>query len=70
MQFSYYKTANRTAPCGLVQCSARLLAVRCSYVILRAVLMQFLRFVRFMRFGEHPYVLALKTHNPLALGSK
>ena len=28
VQFSYYKTANRTAPCGVVQCDALLLAVR------------------------------------------
>ena len=40
VRFSYYKTANRTAPCGVV---------RCGYAILRAVL------VRFLRFGEHPY---------------
>ena len=44
MRFSYYKTANRTAPCGVV---------RCSYAILRAVLVRFLRFVRS---GEHPFV--------------
>ena len=67
VRFSYYKTANRTAPCGLVQCSARLLAVRCSYAILRAVLMQFLRFVRFMRFGEHP--LHTSTQNPQPLST-
>ena len=40
VQFFYYKTANRTAPCCVV---------RCGYAILRAVL------VRFMRFGKHPY---------------
>ena len=56
MRFSYYKTANRTAPCGVVQCDAILLAVRCGYIILRAVLVRFLRFVWFMQFGEHPYL--------------
>ena len=44
--------------CGAVQyylrCGAILLAVRCGYAILWAVLMRFLRFVQFMRFGEHP----------------
>ena len=50
VRFSYYKTANRTA--HAVWCSA----VRCGYAILQAVLMWFLRFVRFMRFGEHPYM--------------
>ena len=39
MRFSYYKTANRTAPCGVV---------RCGYAILWTILVQFLRF------GEHP----------------
>ena len=48
VRFSYYKTANRTAPCDVVRCGALLLAVRYDYAILRAVL------VRFMRFGEHP----------------
>ena len=48
VQFSYYKTTNRTAPYGVVRCGALLLAVRCGYAILRAVL------VRFLRFGEHP----------------
>ena len=43
VQFFYYKTANHTAPCGVVQCG---------YAILRAVLV---RFVRFMRFSKHPY---------------
>ena len=56
VRFSYYKTANRTAPCGVVQCGAILLAVRCGYAILWTVLVWFLRFVRFMRFGEHPYM--------------
>ena len=37
VRFSYYKTANRTAPCSVVRCSAILLAVRCGYAILRAV---------------------------------
>ena len=48
VRFSYYKTANRAAPCGVVRCGTILLAVQCDYAILRAVL------VRFMRFGEHP----------------
>ena len=52
VRFSYYKTANRTAPCGVVQCGALLLAVRYGYAILRAVLV---RFLRFMQFVEHPY---------------
>ena len=56
VRFSDYKTANRIAPCGVVRCGARLLAVRCSYAILRTVLVRFWRFVRFMRFGEHPYL--------------
>ena len=43
--FSYYKTANRIAPCGAVY-----YYLWCGYAILRAILM------RFMRFGEHPYV--------------
>ena len=29
-------------------------AVWCGYAILRAILVQFLWFVRFMQFGEHP----------------
>ena len=41
--------------CGVVWCGARLLAVRCGYAILRAVWVQFLRFMWFMQFGEHPY---------------
>ena len=49
--FSYYKTANCTVPCGVVQCGALLLVVRCGYAILRAILVRFLRFVRF---AEHP----------------
>ena len=28
VRFSYYKTANRTTPCGVVQCGVILLAVR------------------------------------------
>ena len=56
MRFSYYKTANRTAPCGVVRCGAILLALRCSYAILRAVLVRFLRFVQFMQFDEHLYI--------------
>ena len=56
VRFSYYKTANYTAPCDLVRYGALLLKVWCSYVILRAVLVRFLRFVWFMRFGEHPYL--------------
>ena len=52
--FSYYKTANRIAPCGVVRCDALLLVVRYGYTILRAVLV---RFLRFMQFGEHPISL-------------
>ena len=37
-----------------VWCGALLLAVRCGYAILQAVLVRFLWFVQFMRFGEHP----------------
>ena len=53
--FFNYKTANCTASCsvvrcGAVRCGAILLVVRCGYAILRAVLVQFLRF------GEHPWV--------------
>ena len=33
VQFSYYKTANRTAPCDVVRCDALLLAVRCGAVM-------------------------------------
>ena len=55
VRFSYYKTANRTAPYGVVRCGALLLVVQCSYAILWTVLVRFLRFVRFMQFGEHPY---------------
>ena len=51
--FSYYKTANRTALCGMVRCGAVLLTVQCGYAILQAVLVRFLRFVRF---SEHPYL--------------
>ena len=53
VQFSYYKTANRTIPCGTVRCGVMLLAVQCGYAIWGAVLMRFLRFVWFMRFGKH-----------------
>ena len=61
VRFSYYKTTNRTTPCGVlrcgalllaVQCDALLLAMRCDYAILWVVLMRFLRFVQFMWFGE------------------
>ena len=38
--------------CGVVWCDVLLLAVWCGYTILQAVLVRFLRFVRF---GEHPY---------------
>ena len=51
VQFSYYKTANRNVPCGVMRCGILLLAVRCSYTILQVVL------VRFFQFGEHPYTL-------------
>ena len=54
MRFSYYKTANRTTPCGVVRCNALLLVVRYGYTILRAILV---RFLRFMQFGEHPISL-------------
>ena len=47
MWFSYYKTTNHTTPCD-----ALLLAMRYGYVILQAI---FVRFLRFLRFGEHPY---------------
>ena len=50
VQFSYYKTANRTTPCGVVWCGALLLVMRCGYVILRTVLVQF------VQFGEHSYI--------------
>ena len=43
--FSYHKTANRITPCGIV---------RCGYAILWVVLVRFLRLVRF---SEHPYLL-------------
>ena len=51
VRFSYYKTANYNAPCSVMRCGALLLAVRCGYAILRAVLVQFYWFVRFMQFG-------------------
>ena len=56
VRFSYYKTANRTALCGVVRCGALLLAVRYGYAILRVVLVRFLRFVLFMWCDEHPYL--------------
>ena len=52
VRFSYYKTANRTASCGVVWYGAILLALWCNYTILRVILMRFLRFVRF---SEHSY---------------
>ena len=45
VRFSYYKI---TAPCDAVRCDALLLVVRFDYAILRTVLVQFLRFVRFV----------------------
>ena len=51
VRFSYYKTANHTAPCSVVWCGALLLAMRCCYAILQAVLVQF------MQFGEHNFHL-------------
>ena len=39
--FSYYKTANCTAPCSVMQCGVILLAVQCSYAILWVVLVWF-----------------------------
>ena len=57
--------------CSAVQCSTLLLAMRCGYAILRAALVRFLRFVQFLRFGEHLYqqVLprVLSNHCPLLL---
>ena len=44
----------QTALHRAVWCGALLLVVRCGYAILRAVLVWFLRFVWFMRFGKHP----------------
>ena len=35
MQFSCYKTINRIAPCGEVQCGVLSLAVRCDFAILQ-----------------------------------
>ena len=67
--FSYYKTANRTAPSGMVRCGALLLAVRCGYAILRAVLVQFLRFVWFIRFSEHSYSLCSQKETDNDVGS-
>ena len=54
VRFSYYKTANCTTPYGVMQCSALLLAVRCGYAILQAILV---RFLWFMRFDKHLYSL-------------
>ena len=59
VRFSYYKIVNRTAPCDVVRCDALLLAVRCGYTILQAILVQLLWFVQFMRFGKHLYSLLL-----------
>ena len=56
VRFFYYKTANHTALCGVVRCSALLLAVWCCYAILRVILVRFLRFVWFMWCDEHPYL--------------
>ena len=56
VQFSYFKTANRTIPYDVVWCGILLLVIRRNYAILRVVLVQFLRFARFMQFGEHPYI--------------
>ena len=50
MRFSYYKTANRTVPCGVVRCGALLLAIQCGYAILQAILMRFMRLMRFERY--------------------
>ena len=61
MRFSYYKIANHTAPCSVVQCGALLLAVRCGYAILWAILVRFLWFVWF---GEHPYLAQFKSLDP------
>jgi len=47
VRFSYYKTANCTTPCGVVWYGALLLAMQCSYAILRAVLVRFLQFMQF-----------------------
>ena len=44
---------SQTALHHAMRCSALVLVVRCGYAILRAVLVRFLWFVRF---GEHPYV--------------
>ena len=33
VRFSYYKTANRTAPCGVVRCGAVHYYLRCSAVM-------------------------------------
>ena len=51
VQFSYYKTANCTASCGVMRYGALLFAVQYGYAILPTVLV---RFLRFMWFGEHP----------------
>ena len=54
--FFYYKTTNHTIPCGVVRCTVTSGAMRCGYAILQVVLVWFLQFVRFMWFGEHPFV--------------
>ena len=51
VRFSYYKTTNRTASCGVVWCDALLLAVQLYHFAGGLV-----QFVRFMQFGEHPYM--------------
>ena len=45
VRFSYYKTANCTAPCGVVRYDAVQYYLRRGYATLRAV---------FMWFSEHP----------------
>ena len=50
VRFSYYKTANYTAPCVIV---------RCGCAILQVILMRFLLFMQFVRFGKHPYFMVL-----------
>ena len=51
VRFSYYKTANHTAPCSMVWYDALLLAVWLYHFAGGLV-----QFVRFMQFGEHPYM--------------
>ena len=51
VRFSYYKIANRTAPCGVVRCGAVQYYLQCDAI------MPFCgRYLRFMRFAEHPYI--------------